>query len=80
MNLKTAIGFILIFAGLVVAIAGYSGHGDETVAKKIEGREVVIMNTAHNHANWQSIFGFIFMGAGIAFLAFPDQETIRRTQ
>lgn len=80
MNLKTAIGFILIFVGLVVAIAGYSGHSAETVNKKIEGQEVVLLNTASNHANWQSYIGFLFAGIGVVFIAFPDQETIRRTQ
>ena len=80
MNLKTGIGFILIFVGLIIGIAGFSSSSNDTVETKIEGREVVLMNTASKHANWQSYLGFLFAGIGVIFIAFPDQETIRRTQ
>jgi len=80
MNIKTALGFILIFVGLVIAIAGFAERSSETISKKIEGQKIVLDNSAQNHANWQGYLGFVVASMGIATLAFPTQERIRQTQ
>jgi len=80
MTLKQALGFMLLFCGLAVAIGGFARRAPETVKTKINGYEVVLKNSARQNANWQAWLGFFYAGIGIAVLAFPSQETIRNTQ